>query len=408
MLRKVSILILLVALGLSAEFWVNAIRDPGAELGAGDWDTDILARPEGSGAGDSARVDAHDSTRAYEGKFSFLTDTDKNPMVGGGICNVWCYQCLSVPKAVCDLDTCYWHIYCDEYSTASLLSYHIRFRSQGGKNILWFSGNGSRPTNDTIYSIEFQRPGSGKWIAWRGNIYKLWTNNAGWSEFDTIVEVQLLSRGGGSSLWWGQEVSWDNVGLRSVAYYDYAAKSIDSDELAEYRYTPVATFANEGIKDDIPGTVYAEILEGTSVVYRDSQEISIPHESSEQVEFREWKVPHDGSYTLRVYPILELDEYSADDTLEQTLTGVGVGERLVDVELVTTRYTPSGILFSFSSGSSGEFSIYDASGREIYNQSVQPGTRELLWSTRDVPSGLYFYKIETPTSRLTDKLLILH
>lgn len=32
MLRKMSILILLLALGLSAELWVNAIRDPAGNV----------------------------------------------------------------------------------------------------------------------------------------------------------------------------------------------------------------------------------------------------------------------------------------------------------------------------------------------------------------------------------------
>jgi hypothetical protein len=227
-----------------------------------------------------------------------------------------------------------------------------------------------------------------------------------WSSLDTIIEVQLLSRGAWVDTWFGQEVSWDNIVLRSIAYYDYAAKSIDSDEQVDQSYTPIATFANEGIKDDSSGTVYAEILEGENVVYRDSLEVSIPAESSEQIVFKEWTVPHGGEYLLRVYPILELDEYSTDDTLEQTLTGIGEEERSVDVELVTTRYTPSGILFSFTPGTSGELTIYDASGREVYSRSVQPGTRELLWITKGFPRGLYFYRFKGGELRATDKLLV--
>lgn len=404
MMRKTSVLVLAGVLGLCAKLWVNSIRDPGAELGAGDWDTDIREWPQGSGAGDSARVDAHDSTHAYEGKFSFLTDTDKNPMVGYAICEVWCYQCLSVPKAVCDLDTCYWKVYCNESSTASLLSYHIRFRSQGGKNILWFSGNGSRPTNDTLYSIEFPRPNSEKWRAWGGNIYKLWTNSAGWSESDTIVEVQLLSRGGGSSLWWGQEVSWDNVGLRSVAYYDYAAESIDSDELADRTYTPIATFANEGIKDDIAGMVYAEILEGENMVYRDSQEVSIPHESSEQVEFKEWRVPHSGSYTLRVYPILELDEYSEDDTLEQVLTGVGVEELHPDRSLIL-EIKGSTVHYSLPRDQQGVLTLYNATGRRIERMNVK-GSGSVEFESA-LPSGVYLVQLEASSLSITRKAVLL-
>ncbi len=404
MLRKVSILILLATLGLSAELWVNSIRDPGAELGAGDWETEAWSHEEGGA--DSARVDAHDSTRAYEGDYSFLTDTKKNPRIGPTDCFTTCTQILRVPKAVADIDSCFWVVYLEYFIDRWLYDFSVAFRSQAGKTIRWASGNPLMLCSDTIHTAEFPLPESGVWTEYGGDLYNKWIVR--WSALDTIIEVQLHSWGLEIGGWYGQKVYWDNIVLRSIAYYDYAAKSIDSDEQVDQSYTPIATFANEGIKDDIPGMVYAEILEGVNMVYRDSQEVSILAESSEQVEFREWTVPHSGEYLLRVYPILELDEYSTDDTLEQTLTGVEEEERSVDVELVATRCTPSGILFFFTPGTSGELTIYDASGREVYSQSVQPGTRELLWTTLSIPSGLYFYKIETPTSRLTDKLLILH
>jgi len=408
MLRKVSILILLVVLGLSAELWVNAIRDPGAELGAGDWETGLWEWPKGSGAGDSARVDVHDSTRAYEGDYSFLTDTRKNPRIGPTDCFTTCTQILRIPKAVADIDSCFWVVYLEYFTDLYLYDFSFAFRSQAGKTIRWASGNPLMLHSDTIYTTKFSLPESGVWTEYGADLYNKWVSAAGWSALDTITEVQLHSWGLEAWNWYGQKVYWDNVELRSIAYYDYAAKSIDSDEQVDQSYTPIATFANEGIKDDSSGTVYAEILEGENVVYRDSEEVSISAESSEQVEFSEWTVPHGGEYLLRVYPILGLDEYSADDTLEQALTGVEEEERSVDVEFVTTRYTPSGILFSFTPGVSGELSIYDASGREIYSYTLRTGESEFLWFTQNVPSGLYFYKIEAPTSRLTDKLLILH
>jgi hypothetical protein len=402
MTRRVVLLTLLVSLGLSAELWVNAIRDPGAELGQGDWETEAWSHEEGGA--DSARVDAHDSTRAYEGDYSFLTDTRKNPRIGPTDCFTTCTQVLKVPKAITDIDSCFWVVYVEYYNELYLYDFSFAFRSQAGKTIRWASGNPTYPP-DTIYTTKFSLPESGVWAEYGADLYNRWVGAAGWSALDTITEVQLHSWGGEAWDWYGQEVSWDNVVLRSIAYYDYAAKSIDSEEQVGQTYTPIATFANEGIKDDSSAMVYAEILEGESVVYKDSQEVSIPAESSEQVEFSQWAVPHEGSYTLRVYPILGLDEYPADDTLEQVLGGIE--ERSVDGKLVTTRYTLSGILFSFTPGIPGNLSIYDVSGREVYNQSIQPGARELHWTTLSVPSGLYFYKIETPTLRLTDKLLIL-
>ena len=304
MLRKVSILILLATLGLSAELWVNAIRDPGAELGAGDWETETWSHEEGGA--DSARVDAHDSTRAYEGDYSFLTDTKKNPRIGPTDCFTTCTQILRVPKAVADIDSCFWVVYLEYFTDLYLYDFSFAFRSQAGKTIRWASGNPLFLHSDTIYTAEFPLPESGVWTEYGGDLYNKWVGTARWSALDTIIEVQLHSWGGEAWDWYGQEVYWDNVRLRSIAYYDYAAKSIDSDEQVGQSYTPIATFANEGIKDDSSGTVYAEILEGENVVYRDSLEVSIPAESSEQVVFREWTVPHDGEYLLRVYPISPL------------------------------------------------------------------------------------------------------
>jgi len=407
MLRKVSILILLVVLGLSAELWVNAIRDPGAELGTGDWETGLWEWPKGSGAGDSARVDVHDSTRAYEGNYSFLTDTDRNPGIDG-VVHVWCFQSLSVPKAVRDIDSCFWVVYLERGNQYLICTFFLLFRSKDGKNIRWAGGYSIPSINDTLYTVQVPLPDSRVWTEYSGDLYNKWTSAIRWSALDTIIEVQIHSWGAWSDIWYGQKVYWDNVELRSIAYYDYAAKSIDSDEQVDQSYTPIATFANEGIKDDSSGTVYAEILEGVNVVYRDSEEVSIPAESSEQVEFKEWTVPHGGEYLLRVYPILELDEYSADDTLEQTLTGVKEGERSVDVELVTTRYTQSGVLFSFTPRVSGELTIYDASGREIYSHSVRAGESEFLWFTQDVPAGLYFYRFTSPDLTVANKFVVLH
>ena len=406
MWRKIIILMLLVAFGLSAELWVNSIRDPGAELGAGDWETEAWSNEEGGA--DSARVDAHDSTRAYEGDYSFLTDTKKNPYIGPTDCFTTCTQILRVPKAVANIDSCFWVVYVEYYNELRLYDFSFAFRSQAGKTIRWASGNPLLLHSDTIYTMEFPLPERDIWTEYSADFYNRWVGTARWSALDTITEVQLHSWGLEAWDWYGQEVSWDNVRLRSIAYYDYASKSIDSDEQIDQTYTPIATFANEGIKDDIPGMVYAEILEGETGVYKDSQEVSIPAESSEQVVFKEWTVPHGGSYTLRVYPILKLDEYSADDTLEQTLTGVEEEESALDAQLIGIRYVASGVLFSFKPDIHGELTIYDISGREIYNQSVQPGTRELLWPTKGIPAGLYFYRFTSPDLIVTNKLVVLH
>ncbi len=404
MVRKIVALVLLGILGLSAELWINVIQDPGAEFGVGDWSTDIWEFPEGVGVADSARVNEHDSSRAYEGYYSFLTDTDKDPGGENIYCDVWCYQHLRVPKAISDIDTLHWAVFVNESGTSNMFRFYISLCAQSGKQLIWCTGRSNEPSNDTLYSVEFPLPDSGKWFEWGSDPYKVWTNQTDWVDRDTIFEVRLVSRGVNTLFWIGQEVSWDNIVLEGLAYYDYAAESIDSDETADEYYTPVATFANEGIKDDLAGMVYAEILDGEARVYIDSQEVDIPHESSEQVTFAEWTVPHDGSYTLRVYPILELDEYSADDTLEQALTGLGLDETHPNL-FPTLEIKGSTIHYSLPQNQEGTLTLYDATGRRIERMAVTRSGRIELGA--ELPSGVYIVRLESGYSAYTGKVVLV-
>jgi hypothetical protein len=405
MMRKIVALVLLGILGLSAELWINVIQDPGAELGAGDWESDVWESPEGSGASDSVRVDPHDTSRAYEGSYSFLTDTEKDPESNGGGGDAFCYQILNVPKAINDLDSCQWAVYMFDAPFSFMARFYICFRTQSGKTLLWCSGNGSSEgQNDTLYSILFPAPDNEEWQLWGSNFYRNWVDLAGWSEYDTIKEIQLRSRGENDPYWAGQEVSWDNIVLEGIAYYDYAAESINSDETADEHYTPVATFANEGIKDDQPGKVYAEILDGETCVYIDSQEVDIPHESSEQVTFAEWTVPHDGSYTLRVYPILELDEYSADDTLEQALTGLAVKEAHSDLS-PALEIKGSTIHYSLPPDQKGTLKVFDALGQLV--ERVEVNASGSVEFNSALASGVYFARVECGSSAYTGKVVLV-
>lgn len=191
-------------------------------------------------------------------------------------------------------------------------------------------------------------------------------------------------------------------------YYDYAAQSIDSDANADKKYTPVATFANEGTLDDQSGYVYAEILDGETEAYKDSLEASIPSESSEQFTFSEWTVPHDGSYTLKVYPWLELDEYADDDTLMLELTGVGITEpdpHPSDPFLEVTAIT-GGVLkvyFETPERQIGNLTLYDATGRRIEQLTVT-GAESITIPA--LASGVYFVRLDAGFRVCTEKVVV--
>jgi hypothetical protein len=411
-MRRVLILVLLVALGLSAELWVNAIRDPSAELGVGDWEIEKWSHEEGGA--DSARVDVHDSSRAYEGKCSFLTDTKTDPQIGPTDCFVTCAQVMKVPKAVQDIDSCFWSMYLVSNPSYLFDDIFILFRSSDGKNIRWVTGIFDDTPNDTLYSIGYPTPDTGIWTEHGGDLNNSWISAMGWSALDTIIEVQLNSWGLGieGGFWYGQKVFWDNVVLRSIAYYDYAAESIDSDpwEDPPSSYTPIATFGNKGKLDDFSTYVFAEIYRHDTevVVFKDSTQVSIPSDGSKQVTFATYE--HDGGsagYTLRVFPMLENDELADDDTLILELMA-SITEEPDAERLLTTRRIDAGVLFTFTPEISGQLSIYDASGREVHSHIIESGIREHLWSAVDVSSGLYFYKLSGRETEVRGKLVILH
>ncbi len=54
--------------------------------------------------------------------------------------------------------------------------------------------------------------------------------------------------------------------------------------------------------------------------------------------------------------------------------------------------------------------IYDITGKLIHtliNTKQAPGYHSVVWNVRDMPNGIYFYKLDTPTFTQTKKLIIL-
>jgi hypothetical protein len=54
--------------------------------------------------------------------------------------------------------------------------------------------------------------------------------------------------------------------------------------------------------------------------------------------------------------------------------------------------------------------VYDLLGREIallVNQDKSPGTYSVSWDAGNQPGGVYFYRLTTPGSQTTRKLLLI-
>jgi flagellar hook assembly protein FlgD len=56
------------------------------------------------------------------------------------------------------------------------------------------------------------------------------------------------------------------------------------------------------------------------------------------------------------------------------------------------------------------FIIYDITGRRIaklIDDTLSPGEHEVMWNASDVPSGIYFYKIETDNFVDSKKMMLI-
>jgi hypothetical protein len=54
--------------------------------------------------------------------------------------------------------------------------------------------------------------------------------------------------------------------------------------------------------------------------------------------------------------------------------------------------------------------VYDVLGREVellVNQTMQAGTHTVQWDAAGLSSGVYFYRLETSTSSITKKMLLI-
>ena len=54
--------------------------------------------------------------------------------------------------------------------------------------------------------------------------------------------------------------------------------------------------------------------------------------------------------------------------------------------------------------------VYDILGKEIetlVNESLNPGTYEVNWNASQIPSGIYFYRLETDNFSETKKMLLI-
>jgi len=74
-------------------------------------------------------------------------------------------------------------------------------------------------------------------------------------------------------------------------------------------------------------------------------------------------------------------------------------------------FNPStNIRFSVETSHATSLHIFDITGRlveTLIDKPLNPGEHEVVWNAKNVASGIYFYRLETPTKQITKKMVVL-
>jgi Secretion system C-terminal sorting domain len=65
------------------------------------------------------------------------------------------------------------------------------------------------------------------------------------------------------------------------------------------------------------------------------------------------------------------------------------------------------ISFSIKENETGKLSIYNLKGENILKENFQTGNHQYHWNAESLASGIYFYKLSSPTTNITKKMILM-
>lgn len=65
------------------------------------------------------------------------------------------------------------------------------------------------------------------------------------------------------------------------------------------------------------------------------------------------------------------------------------------------------IAFEIKENETGTLSIYNIKGQRVFSEKFDAGYHNYLWKANDFASGVYFYKLSSPTTNITKKMLLM-
>jgi len=93
--------------------------------------------------------------------------------------------------------------------------------------------------------------------------------------------------------------------------------------------------------------------------------------------------------------------------------GSGVGNELLPITSVLSQNYPNPfnptttIRFDIKENETGNLSIYNMKGQLVLTRSFGAGCHDFLWDATSCSSGIYFYKLSTPSYFHTRKMILL-
>jgi len=134
----------------------------------------------------------------------------------------------------------------------------------------------------------------------------------------------------------------------------------------------------------------------------------------------EWIVPGNSTNNAKVLVVqdnaigADYQSESGDFTITST-TGITDNDNRVKEFFIYPAYpnpfnSTTVISFSLPEQSNVKLNIFNIAGQKIktlVNSDMQPGLHKVSWNADDVPSGVYFYTIETKYALQTRKVILL-
>ncbi|MCK4226697.1 hypothetical protein KAX29_07385, partial [candidate division WOR-3 bacterium] len=202
---------------------------------------------------------------------------------------------------------------------------------------------------------------------------------------------------------------WDMFSFDVLVTLGFAPDTINSS-------TPVSPWAFIGTNLDAPEDsfyIYFEVDTGTVTMHRDSVYDWIGS-GIKQVTFTDWTPGFEGDMTFRYYTALPFDVDPTNDVKEYPIVSSGVGE-ISDIPTVFNLTVPgisvsmSSIKYAVPERAKVSISLIDRLGRRmvLVDKVHTPGYYEVHMNKMNIPSGVYFIRMESSSFSDQKKMVLV-